>query len=362
VLFRSNLFKIAEPYSWKNDNFNTQLYEILHFESNVSQFSNFGKAQYYFRRAELFSSLSHIFDDAIFNYREFGRNKPCYLDFHNTYQNYKISQKIEFDFLLRGTEMIINDYKKAQEISETKKHKTFVDFCLLEYARKSRLISRVGRRFEIDTLYTPIKLEYLHDVPKFLSSLENDSLTTKVNQLLNILYDSYQKTKFNGDQNYISITPSANLKYDQLGLWYGGEIALDFVNERYLYKFKRIFNSENFSRRITAFHVGFNMNDKTRAINEFYFGTFRRSDIYGVYFKIIQFGFIQNLNETRRNAWFYRPQIGFNIGHFQLFYSYTAVFNKELRQLAPKHAINLRFSMPYFRISRYDRDWLWSMN
>lgn len=355
------VFSNLEPYSWQNrDNgkLNKQLQDILKHNSNISEYSNFGKSQYYFRRAELFGDLKHIFDNAIYNSLAFTRNKPLYDSLHNVNPNYQISQKVEFDFLLKGTQKVIEDYKKAKELSETKKHHRYIDFHIVDYARKSRFLSRTSRRFDLDTLYNTTKLEYFHDMPQFLNSLNNDSLTTKVKEILVEIHEAYQRTKYNGEDHYIAITPSANYKFDRAGTWIGGEVAIDFVNDRPRYNVKKLFNTEHWSRRISAFHFGFNMVNTPRRLNEYYFGTFRRSEIYGVYFKIFQFGFIQNVDESQRNAWFYRPQIGLSIGHFQLFYSYTAVFIKELRQLAPKHAVNIRFSMPYFRVSRYDRQWL----
>lgn len=353
------LFTIKTPYSWRNNKINLQLEEIKDYEQYINTYTQFGKAQYYFRRAELFGNLNNIFDEAIYNCHKFNRNKPLYDSLRYAYPSYYVSQKIEFDMILKGHKIVIDDYKKVQTLTDSKKQKKYIKFCIVEYARRSQLLSRVNRRFEIDSLYTNSKLEFPQDIPEFLNSLTNDSLTNQVSNLLNTIYESYQITKFNGDQNFIAITPSANFKYDQSGYWYGGEIALDFVNDRYHYNFRRIFYSDFVSRRISAVHFGFNSSHSTRTINEYYFGTFRRSEIYGVYFKIFQFGFIQNLDDSNRKAWFYRPQIGFAFGHFQLYYSYTTVFNKELRELAPKHAINLRFAMPYFRVSRYDRSFLY---
>jgi hypothetical protein len=201
------------------------------------------------------------------------------------------------------------------------------------------------------------KIEELEEIPNYLSNVNEKDLDlfAPLYNILKKIYEAYQFTKFNGDTAYFTVTPSANFKYDRDGFWLGGEIAIDFNAIRNPYKIDKTTPTS----RISLMHLGINQLLDQSEKREFYFGFLRINGNGGLYFKIIQFGFIQNLDESNRNAWFYRPQIGYAFGHFQLFYSFTAVFNKELRELAPKHAINLRFAMPYFRVSRYDRSFLY---
>jgi len=54
---------------------------------------------------------------------------------------------------------------------------------------------------------------------------------------------------------------------------------------------------------------------------------------------------------------FYRPEIGFHYGIFDISYSYNLTFNKEIRPLTEKHLLSVGLSYPLIRIGKYFNSW-----
>lgn len=329
---------------------------LRNFETNIQVYSDFGKAQYYYRLAEFYLLIKDFYEYKIYNFRGLNEAKHLYDTIRGGHDSTLVSlpgryNGLDYNEVVDGALEIIALYTTAASYS-SKNGKRYIDFMIVEYARRSEILKFFEDRANHHSL-TNRNFEKLRidQIPDFVKALIIDDQTEQFKEVLMPINQSYQETKFNGDEAYFTLTPSANFKYDREGFWIGGEFAFDFNAIRNPYKIDKITPTS----RVSLMHVGMNHLLDESKTREFYFGFLRINSNGGLYFKFIQFGFIQNLDDSNRNAWFYRPQIGFAFGHFQLYYSYTAVFNKELRELAPKHAINLRFAMPYFRVSRYDR-------
>jgi hypothetical protein len=352
-----SVFLFPEQYSHRRDKKEPKLKTIIDYEQKINALSDFGKSQYYIRRALILSTYDLVYDSAIFNYNAFYRNKGENHDVYSSVSSNEEFKRITGLFTIKGTNLVLSDFEKCASLTANKKQIKYVNLCIVDYALESKFLDVVNKIREVENFFEHFKkIEELEEIPNYLSNVNEKDLDVfaPLYDILKKIYEAYKFTKFNGETAYFTVTPSSNFKYDRDGFWLGGEIAIDFNAIRNPYKIDKLTPTS----RISLMHVGINQLLDQSEQREFYFGFLRINGNGGLYFKIIQFGFIQNLDDSNRNAWFYRPQIGFAFGHFQLYYSYTAVFNKELRELAPKHAINLRFAMPYFRVSRYDRSFL----
>ena len=66
-----------------------------------------------------------------------------------------------------------------------------------------------------------------------------------------------------------------------------------------------------------------------------------------------RFGIHDSQLSSFKKGFFYRPEIGFHYGIFDVSYSYNLTFNKEIRPFTEKHLLSVGISYPLFRIGKY---------
>jgi hypothetical protein len=320
---------------------------------NHGGISDHDKARYYFKYGMFLSDNYEMESNKIynfFNYLYLGPYSDSLIQYSRDIGIY------EFDFVSKdavisgGTE-VINMFNLAAGFGDESTKRTIL-IELVDYAINSGLYEYVIHRAVSDSLlenYTGSF--YLHDIQKVIILLKESEYTDWYKYILTSINDAFRFTKYAGSKNYATITPGVNAKFDG-DFWFGGELALDISTNRFAYRLR---TSEKYDGyfRVSLAHVGFNVNMATN-LSEWYFGTIRYTHLHIIHLKLVQFGIIRNLTNDLENSWFYRPQIGLAFGNFQLFYSYTHLFKKDLRPMIAKHAINLRMSLPYFRVSRYN--------
>jgi hypothetical protein len=73
------------------------------------------------------------------------------------------------------------------------------------------------------------------------------------------------------------------------------------------------------------------------------------------YFSLSLYRFGQHALENEKffKSLFYRPEIGFHYGIFDLTYSYNVTFNKNIRPNTEKHLVSVGISYPLIRIGTY---------
>lgn len=311
-------------------------YELFRYKAKFSSFDgkiyNYTKAMSVLRHGDL--------DTTVFNLLE--------IDSSNFYFHRRGYEWIKDTAVFLGALEIIGDYQQAMFYAN-KDEKHYLRISLLHYVESSKLfrfLDHVIKRK--DWLYKDYYFLEPATCQLYLDSLDENKLTPLIRQILITVNEAYSESKYFGDQNLLSITPSLNYKYDE-NHWIGGEIALDLSSNRYLY---RPYRNRGYAR-MSFFHFGVNFQLPSDGLREYYFGITRFSNLFGLYCKLVQFGFIRNIPNINKSAWFYKPQIGLSYGNFQIYYSYTHVFEKELRYVVPKHALNLRFSLPLYRIQQY---------
>jgi hypothetical protein len=187
---------------------------------------------------------------------------------------------------------------------------------------------------------------------RFMVYYKDLSILNKAAPLIQDVSSFYQATGYNPNQGHALITPSFNYSLGNTER-IGGELAFERAFSRNPYRLKSRTLDNQIYARVSIF-FGYNQELRNSAIREFYFGSGRVSQASFVYVNFVQFGWKHGIDPSKSARWFYRPEVGLAYGNFQMFYSYTHMFNKDMRPLVDRHAINLRFTLPYLRVSHYD--------
>lgn len=337
--------------------------DIDDFEIDYSGFHNFilkhpdisnqEKAKFSYQRALHLIEQVFVFD-SIYHIRDYFAE-----DFIRDSLNASYATDLDFEQydILRYTHTIaaglevISAFETAAFLASDEDRKIIL-IHLLDYAFTSRLLSYVFHQvYERDLMDKMVYDVLLMSIPNYCALLKQTDEVLPYKRILMSVYHAYVETNYCGDNEFIHLTPAFNARYDA-AYWIGGEVALDFSVHRYLYAW-RLVRDDMPNVRISTFHFGMNVNLNQTNQREFYFGLLRLSHLHFFHLKLVQFGFIQNVPDTEQNLWFYRPQVGLSYGNFQLFYSFTQALKKDYRQLIPRHAINLRIVLPYFRVANY---------
>ena len=98
-------------------------------------------------------------------------------------------------------------------------------------------------------------------------------------------------------------------------------------------------------------NFGYNLNLDTKQ-KDLYVSAF---EIKMKYFLLSLYRFGQHTSENEKffKSLFYRPEIGFHYGVFDLSYSYNVTFNKNIRPDTEKHLFSVGISYPLIRIGNY---------
>jgi hypothetical protein len=98
-------------------------------------------------------------------------------------------------------------------------------------------------------------------------------------------------------------------------------------------------------------NFGYNINLDTRQ-KDLYVSAF---ELKMKYFSLSLYRFGQHALENEKffKSLFYRPEIGFHYGIFDLTYSYNVTFNKNIRPNTEKHLVSVGISYPLIRIGTY---------
>lgn len=68
-----------------------------------------------------------------------------------------------------------------------------------------------------------------------------------------------------------------------------------------------------------------------------------------IHVDVTQFGFSMH-PDLSKNAWFYRPQVGYSYERFSIFYSYNFIFRKSNRDLFERHTVGISFQFIPIRL------------
>lgn len=323
--------------------------KVKTFATENEALSNFGKAHLYYLLAYDVMRFKGDVDSVIYN-----------VNLSRVYLSNQDNLKISLNQALSGATEIRQLLNLAASFTD-EKGKEFLEYVWLEYVDESSLLYAIELFANEEALNEKLIKEndWIDDIR--LSRIEE--FTTKYEQLmsvqlsaplLNDVSNAYHKTGFHPNQEYFLLIPSFNLVQGAGIRQFGAEIALELANFRNPYKiFDRGFYKD-FYMRYSAIYLGMNQLEANSRQREFYFGAGRSTHIAYVYANIFQFGWKQGLDSEKFAYWFYRPEAGFSYGNFQIFYSFTRIFNKEMRPFVQKHALNLRITLPYLRVESRD--------
>lgn len=326
--------------------------KLLHFADTAQNLSNFGKAQIYFRAAYNLMNSGEMINEKIYNVWAYLRQS----DWRESIQD--VISLIPEKAVIDGADEILNLLQQAADLSDNA-GKDFLKHLWLKYAYQSGLINFIHRKAEAEAIknFKIVEDEWL-DFPRidglqtYLHENSDLRMIQESQHLLRYVDESYQQTGFNPGQTHLLITPSFSYRKGNQE-YVGGELALEIASLRNPYKIRnRMFDGQIYAR--TAMFFGYNQVFDNSSIREFYFGSGRISQVLFGYLNVIQFGWKNGIDPNKNARWFYRPEIGLAYGNFQAFYSYTHMFNKEMRGIVNRHALNLRLTLPHLRVSRYN--------
>ena len=327
--------------------------KLLQYADTATGLSDFGKAQIYYRVAADLMVSEELINGRVHNVWQYMRNQGC-RDSSHIDRLLMISE----EEVLAGADEILKLLQKASDLSDDS-GKDFLKHLWLKYAYESGLVTFIHRKTEAEAIkkFKIIEDEWLDfpridGIPIYLRENRDLVIIQASEHLLQEIDASYQFTGFNPKQSHLLITPSFNyLRSNREHI--GGELALEIASLRNPYKFRnRTLDGQIYAR--TAMFFGYNQQMDNANLREFYFGSGRISQVFFGYLNVIQFGWKNGIDADKNARWFYRPEIGLAYGNFQAFYSYTHMFNKEMRGLVDRHALNLRLTLPHVRVSRYN--------
>lgn len=337
--------------------FEEYVHQMLRFADTSNQLTEFGKAQVYYRVASDMIRYSLESDKNIYNWNLYQRSviRPSY-----ELRDSRITRDSSYYKVIAGASEVQKMLYKSREFT-TEEGKNFIDFLWLKYLHQSGLFSLLETMTEEQARESKIlSTDDYFDAPSiddwdyFLKKYGTLKIVQQAQPFIQDFTRIYQRTGFNPKEDHNLLVPSFGYIQSKTRS-VGADLALDRTNFRNPYRiFGRNFSGAYYTR-MSLLYLGMNQNLDNSNMRELYFGFARFSQIAYVYANVYQFGLKQNLDPDKNFRWFYRPEVGFSYGNFQVFYSYTHIFKKDVRPLAEKHALNVRITLPYLRVGRYDR-------
>lgn len=322
--------------------------KMSQFADTAKQLTNFGKAQIYYRIASDLMRSDQEIDGKIFNPYRFMWALGCKREILD----------VPFDKALAGAHELRSFLEKAIVLSDDL-GKDFLKSLWLKYCYESGLmylIQAETRQEFIEKIKISeddwFGLPRIDQLDGFVAEHQDLKTMQKSTDIIQTVFRDYNLTGFNPNQGHALITPSFNYSLGNTER-IGGELAFEHATLRNPYKLRNRTLDNQIYARVSIF-FGYNQEIRNNATREFYFGSGRMSQAHFFYGNLFQFGWKNGIDPTKNARWFYRPEVGLAYGNFQMFYSYTLMFNKDMRSLVDRHAINLRFTLPYFRVSHYD--------
>lgn len=206
-------------------------------------------------------------------------------------------------------------------------HRTKIDSVLLFYAYAIQLSEEEKFQYQLNRLY-------------YLESLLDEFIDPKLmpENLIQLYRENLAWLKENG---YKETRDGFAISFvAQQGMYphFGAEISL--VSEfQPRYKNPKGDFIDNAASFVSLFKVGY-MYHPARRVHDVHFTLLEVSAPFHV--DITQFGFSMH-PDLSKNAWFYRPQVGYSFERFSLFYSYNFIFRKSNRDLFEKHTVGISF-------------------
>ncbi len=342
------------PKEYLREKHNPKVQKSVNALLQKPEMSSYGRSVLHYE-SFLYKSKYAFIGDTIYQIRALYRSPEPFLSSDTTYlksdewfeERFSI---VPFNPVINGWNDLMTHYNQVLNLADEKGQK-FIKMALLRYVDESYLLEFLGDYVRNRTSFSSPDELNVFSCRLYLDYLQSRELEPEIVAILEVVQAAYVQTNFQGDEDLLSITPSINYKRDNAH-WVGGEIALEFSSNRYMYRPYRFERLDGYAR-MSFFHFGVNFQLPSDGLREYYFGLTRFSNLFGLYCKLVQFGFIRNIPNINKSAWFYKPQIGLSYGNFQIYYSFTHVFEKELRYVVPNHALNLRFSLPLYRIQQY---------
>jgi hypothetical protein len=318
------------------------------FADSSKNLTSFGRAQVYYRIASDLMKTGEAIEGRIYN-------SWAYLsDFEG---DIEISD-LPLDQVLAGALQIQEFLAKAASFTDDQ-GKDFLKQLWLKYCYESGLMERIRSAAQEDALVLGkiskddwFILPRIDQLDGFVAEHQDLKTMQKSKDIIQTVFRDYNLTGFNPNQGHALITPSFNYSLGNTER-IGGELAFERAMLRNPYKLRNRTLDNQIYARVSIF-FGYNQEVRNSATREFYFGSGRISQAHFFYGNLFQFGWKNGIDPTKNARWFYRPEVGLAYGNFQMFYSYTLMFNKDMRSLVDRHAINMRFTLPYLRVSHYD--------
>jgi hypothetical protein len=339
------------PKEYIRDKHNRKVHQSVNAILQNPEISNFGRSVLHYEsflyklKYGLVADTVYSIDKVLSSVVAFPMGDSTY-ESHYDWLNSRLSS-IPLNPVIYGWNDLIQHYNQAIFYSDERGQKV-MKMALLRHVENSYLLEYLETFIRKNGSFSsPVELS-VFTCQMYIDSLQSIDLAPEIAGILQVVHSAFIQTNFKGDEDLLSINPSINYKRDNAH-WIGCEIAMDLSSNRYLYQ---PFRNGGHSR-MSFFHFGVNFQLPANGLREYYFGMTRFSNFFGLYLKLVQFGFLGNIPEIEKITWFYKPQIGLSYGNFQVFYSYTHIFEKELRYVVPRHAINIRFSLPLYRVQPY---------
>jgi hypothetical protein len=128
---------------------------------------------------------------------------------------------------------------------------------------------------------------------------------------------------------------------DSVNYFHGLEVSYDRVFES---------NPLNNFFRFSPFGIAFTRNLQKNQ-SELLVKIAELKNFYFLRANVIQFGL--NSGVANQAKWFYRPEIGIDVGVMGITYGYNLTFDKAYRDLMGKHQLLISFSYPLIRLGKY---------
>jgi hypothetical protein len=341
---------IAYEKSWSELSYKESVPIILRSISNENSNELNGRILY-----DLFFDLYYDFDNysgedsLIFNISNYNYTRPLTDDDGI----YLLPNEI------KGTLFMIDLIDKCLAYSSSAQTQLMMRSARLEYLSNSTLTS-TGTNYEWSIDYVPYDFEFKNEIPerkiwkvylddkysiyKYLS--KNDSLRN-VNYIDFLKYDFDSRVEINDEINNYT-APIEFLSYRYIAPRVGYVLGKDqWINSELGFGS----NYEEDIFRLNFINIAYNYNLKNKH-NEFMCSFM---DYRGEYLnlKLLNFGKHDNRIGDTKNKFFYRPQVGFHYGIFDVSYEYNLTFKKEIRPNTEKHLINVGVSYPLLRLGKY---------
>jgi hypothetical protein len=333
-------------YVCKDEEFASYMNSLKALADTSVVLGKFGKAQLYYRMVFELQQYDGIYNGGIFDLDAYLRRDDP--------KRSKPFSDLNKEQVFNGVMLLYQLFEDAKRFTDDE-GKLYLDYVFLETLAKTGFLEYIydfAERHYKDSLDIEYFSSYrFKDLDKFMRHDAISVFPSEVQRHLQFAKDAHQRTGYNPYTTHKLLSPGFNYRMGHRPQ-IGGEIALEIANLRNPYRLFQGMRSELYSR-FAALYLGFNQEISNAQRREYYFGLARTSQLGFIYASVAQFGFKSGLDESKKARRFYRPESGVSFGNFQLFYTYTLLFNKALRSEIDQHNIHLRITFPYLRVSHY---------